>query len=59
MPQHAQNTPACHDCHGFALVAITTGTRHGDSTRVTVRVGCPACQGTGHAHAVRKQEVSA
>ncbi|MGW4752204.1 hypothetical protein [Streptomyces chartreusis] len=58
MPQHVQNTPVCRDCHGFAWVAITTGTRHDDGTRVTVHVDCPACLGTGHAHPVRKQEVS-
>jgi len=38
----------CHYCDGFATVAITTGTRHRDGTRVTVRVVCPACRGTGH-----------
>ncbi|MFF8573142.1 hypothetical protein ACF06L_18210 [Streptomyces sp. NPDC015408] len=58
MPQHAQNTRVCRDCDGFPVVAITTGTRHQDGTRVTLRVTCPACQGTGHAHPERKQEVS-
>ncbi|MFB7113794.1 hypothetical protein [Streptomyces sp. NPDC056291] len=48
MPQHAQNTRICRDCDGFAAVAITTGARHRDGTRATVRVTCPACQGTGH-----------
>ncbi|CAL9410316.1 hypothetical protein SUDANB106_01655 [Streptomyces sp. enrichment culture] len=37
----------CRDCDGFAAVAITTGTRHRDGSRVTVRVACPACQGAG------------
>ncbi|GAT84932.1 hypothetical protein STXM2123_5633 [Streptomyces sp. F-3] len=48
MPQHASNTLICRDCDGFATVAITTGTRHRDGTRVTVRVACPTCHGTGH-----------
>ncbi|MGA4970915.1 hypothetical protein ACPCC5_19385 [Streptomyces pseudogriseolus] len=47
MPQHAQNTRVCRDCDGFATAAITTGTRHRDGTRVTLRVACPACKGTG------------
>ncbi|WP_333753320.1 hypothetical protein [Streptomyces sp. IBSBF 2394] len=48
MPQHAQNTRVCRDCDGFATAAITTGTRHRDGTRATLRIACPACQGTGH-----------
>ncbi|MGI5139194.1 MULTISPECIES: hypothetical protein [unclassified Streptomyces] len=48
MPQHAQNTPVCRDCDGFATAAITTGTRHRDGTHATLRVDCPACKGTGH-----------
>jgi DnaJ-class molecular chaperone len=48
MPQHAPNTPVCRDCDGFPVVAITTGTRHDDGTRVTLRVTCLTCQGTGH-----------
>lgn len=47
MPQHAQITRVCRDCAGFATAAITTGTRHRDGTRVTLRVACPACKGTG------------
>ncbi|MPY54097.1 hypothetical protein [Streptomyces acidicola] len=48
MPQHALNTPVCRDCDGFATVAITTGTRHRDGSRSTLRVACPSCKGTGH-----------
>ena len=48
MPQHAPNTPLCPGCDGFATAAITTGTRHDDGTRVTLRVTCTACKGTGH-----------
>ncbi|MEU0457234.1 hypothetical protein ABZ322_30475 [Streptomyces sp. NPDC006129] len=48
MPQLAQNTPVCRDCDGFATATITTGTRHRDGTRATLRVACPTCQGTGH-----------
>ncbi|MEV7078634.1 hypothetical protein AB0N88_08835 [Streptomyces sp. NPDC093516] len=48
MPQHAQNTPVCRDCDGFPTVAITTGTRHADGTRATLRVDCPTCKGTGY-----------
>ncbi|MGX4690877.1 hypothetical protein [Streptomyces sp. JNUCC 63] len=47
MPQHAPTARICRDCDGFATVAITTGTRHHDGTRATVRVACPACHGTG------------
>ena len=47
MPQHAQNTPICRDCHGFATAAITTGTRHDDGTRATLTVHCQVCKGTG------------
>ncbi|MEU2503039.1 hypothetical protein ABZ765_33395 [Streptomyces pseudogriseolus] len=47
MPQHAQNTRVCRDCDGFATAAITTGTRHCDGTRATLRVTCPGCKGTG------------
>ncbi|WP_369186355.1 hypothetical protein [Streptomyces sp. R08] len=47
MHQHARNTPVCPDCDGFAAAAITTGTRHRDGTRVTLRVTCKACKGTG------------
>ncbi|MFI8238364.1 hypothetical protein ACIF83_14035 [Streptomyces sp. NPDC085866] len=48
MPQRAQNTPVCRDCDGFATAAITTGTRHRDGSRVTFRVDCHACKGTGN-----------
>ncbi len=48
MPQHARNTRVCRDCDGFATVSITTGIRHADGTRATLRVACPACKGTGH-----------
>jgi RNase P subunit RPR2 len=49
MPQHARNRRVCRDCDGFASAAITTGTRHRDGTRATLRVTCPACKGTGTA----------
>ena len=48
MPQHVPNTPVCRDCDGFATAAIDTGTRDDDGTRVTLRVDCPTCKGTGH-----------
>ncbi|MEU8730816.1 hypothetical protein AB0C68_15770 [Streptomyces tendae] len=47
MPQHAQNTRVCRECDGFATAAITTGTRHQDGSRATLRVTCPSCKGTG------------
>jgi len=47
MPQHAPNRPICGHCDGFHVVAITTGTRHRDGSRVTIRVTCPTCDGTG------------
>ncbi|MFI9603875.1 hypothetical protein ACIHCX_29185 [Streptomyces sp. NPDC052043] len=49
MPQHAPTRRICRDCDGFATVAITTGTRQTDGSRVTVHVTCPTCKGTGHA----------
>lgn len=48
MPQHVPNTPVCRHCDGFAAAAIDTGTRDTNGNRVTLRVDCPACQGTGH-----------
>ncbi|MFJ8652139.1 hypothetical protein ACIRNU_07300 [Streptomyces rochei] len=47
MPQHAPIARICRDCDGFPTVAITTGTRHTDGTRATLRVTCPTCKGTG------------
>ncbi|MFC9464077.1 hypothetical protein [Streptomyces coelicoflavus] len=47
MPQHASTARICRDCDGFPAVAITTGTRHADGTRATLRVTCPTCKGTG------------
>ncbi|PGH49136.1 hypothetical protein, partial [Streptomyces sp. Ru87] len=40
-------TRRCRDCDGFPFVAIDTGRLHPDGTRVTLRVVCRACQGTG------------
>ncbi|KOV55871.1 hypothetical protein ADL00_28845 [Streptomyces sp. AS58] len=48
MPSRTPNRPACPSCDGFAIVAITTGGRHRDGSRVLLRVVCHACQGTGH-----------
>ncbi|KOX39560.1 hypothetical protein ABZ687_10785 [Streptomyces ardesiacus] len=47
MPQHAPTARICRDCDGFPTVAITTGTRHPDGSRATLRVTCTACNGTG------------
>ncbi|MFD9430770.1 hypothetical protein [Streptomyces sp. NPDC060002] len=47
MPQPARNTPVCRNCDGFATAAITTGARHTDGSRVTLRVACPTCKGSG------------
>ncbi|MBV7697593.1 hypothetical protein [Streptomyces sp. TRM70350] len=49
MPAHAPNRPVCRNCNGFPVVSITTGDRHGDGSRVLLRVVCHACQGTGNA----------
>jgi len=48
MPQPTTPRPICKDCDGFPTVAITTGTLHADGTRVTLRVECRKCRGTGH-----------
>ncbi|MBP8534355.1 hypothetical protein [Streptomyces sp. MK37H] len=48
MPQRTHaHTRRCPACDGFPTVAITTGSRHLDGSRVTIRVTCPACQGAG------------
>ncbi|WP_225636035.1 hypothetical protein [Streptomyces solaniscabiei] len=47
MPQHAPTARICRDCDGFPIVAITTGARHPDGVRATLRVTCPTCKGTG------------
>ncbi|MFF5314515.1 MULTISPECIES: hypothetical protein [Streptomyces] len=49
MPQYAPAKRVCRVCDGFAAAVITTGARHRDGTRATLRVFCPACKGTGHA----------
>ncbi|MFI1410515.1 hypothetical protein ACH4Y0_11505 [Streptomyces sp. NPDC020707] len=58
----AQLAPArariCRVCDGFAAAVITTGTRHHDGTRATLRVTCPACQGTGHRAPARRRETA-
>jgi DnaJ-class molecular chaperone len=48
MPQYTPRPRLCRACDGFAIAAITTGTRHPDGSRVTVPVICPSCKGTGH-----------
>ncbi|MEU8725672.1 hypothetical protein [Streptomyces antimycoticus] len=48
--QHTHaHTRRCPACDGFPVAAITTGARHRDGSRVTIRVTCPSCRGTGHA----------
>ncbi|MFF4966888.1 hypothetical protein [Streptomyces sp. 1-11] len=59
MPQHTRGMRVCRDCDGHAAAHITTGTRHRDGTRVTLRVTCPACKGTGTARHGHPQEVTA
>ncbi|PWI17867.1 hypothetical protein DI272_29675 [Streptomyces sp. Act143] len=51
MPAHATTRPVCRNCDGFPVVAITTGDRHADGSRVLLRVVCHACKGIGHAAA--------
>ncbi|WP_226535556.1 hypothetical protein [Streptomyces daghestanicus] len=48
MPQPTPAPRLCGACDGFPVVAVTTGTRHRDGSRVTRRLSCPACQGTSH-----------
>ncbi|MCQ8830525.1 hypothetical protein [Streptomyces malaysiensis] len=45
---HAHTRP-CPACGGFPVAAVTTGARHRDGSRVTIRVTCPACHGRGYA----------
>ncbi|MEU4683460.1 hypothetical protein [Streptomyces xinghaiensis] len=48
MPQPTPaRTPRCRDCGGFAVVAIDTGAREADGSRVTLSLVCRTCQGTG------------
>ncbi|MFD8338937.1 hypothetical protein ACFV42_40780 [Streptomyces solisilvae] len=54
MPQHTHaHTRHCPHCGGFSTVAVTAGGRHLDGSRVTIRVTCPGCQGTGTATPAR------
>ncbi|MEV0222735.1 hypothetical protein [Streptomyces sp. NPDC050704] len=55
MPQYVLNTPICSHCDGFPVAAITTGARHRDGSRQTIRVACPACHGTGTVPARRRE----
>lgn len=49
MPQHNHaHTRRCRACDGFPVVAITTGIRHLDGSRATIRVTCPTCKGSGY-----------
>ncbi|MGW7272217.1 hypothetical protein ACWGH5_17020 [Streptomyces sp. NPDC054864] len=48
MTQPAPARRICRDCDGFATVAITTGTRNTDGSRVTLSADCPTCKGHGH-----------
>ncbi|MFC8130533.1 hypothetical protein [Streptomyces sp. NPDC057302] len=48
MPQYAFKRPVCRNCDGFPTVAITTGARHCDGSRVTLHITCRGCNGTGH-----------
>ncbi|MFF4885233.1 hypothetical protein ACFY2D_20625 [Streptomyces nigra] len=48
MPQPIQTARVCRACDGHATAHITTGARHRDGLRVTLRVTCSACKGTGH-----------
>ncbi|NEB06116.1 hypothetical protein [Streptomyces sp. SID13726] len=50
MPVRLANRPICRNCDDFPVVSITTGARRVDGSRVLLRVVCPVCQGTGHAH---------
>lgn len=48
MPQNARaRTRTCPDCDGFPTVAVTTGTRRRDGSRVTARAVCATCTGLG------------
>lgn len=47
MPETSPTARICHHCDGFATVAIDTGTRTHDGTRITLTVDCPVCHGTG------------
>ncbi|MFD9071715.1 hypothetical protein [Streptomyces lasiicapitis] len=55
IPAHAR---LCSYCDGFPVVAITIiGVRRRDGSRITLRVTCPACRGTG-IRTARRREVS-
>ncbi|KKD09658.1 hypothetical protein [Streptomyces sp. WM6386] len=48
MPARAKTRPVCHNCDNFPVVAIATGARHRDGSRVLLYVVCHVCGGTGH-----------
>ncbi|MEV0174452.1 hypothetical protein AB0I00_25435 [Streptomyces sp. NPDC050803] len=56
MPVHAPNRPVCRNCAGFCAASVTTGARHRDGSRVTLRVVCPVCQGTGRSLPARSAQ---
>ncbi|MFF4958053.1 hypothetical protein [Streptomyces sp. NPDC001222] len=58
MPQRVSNTPICRDCDGFASAAVATGARHRDGSRVTIRVVCAACQGSGAVRPARVRVIA-
>ncbi|MBC9725102.1 hypothetical protein [Streptomyces sp. TRM68367] len=37
----------CPNCDGFAIAAITTGSRDRHGHRHTITANCPACHGQG------------
>jgi hypothetical protein len=47
-----QHTPAgtriCPHCDNFPIVAVDTGLRQWDGSRLTVWAECPTCDGMGH-----------
>ncbi|MFE0327959.1 hypothetical protein ACFW08_14420 [Streptomyces sp. NPDC058960] len=47
----------CPHCDGFPTVAITIGGRDPRGHLRTIAVDCPACHGTGTAHATARQLV--
>ena len=48
-PANCATTRICPNCDGFATVAIPSGARHRDGSRVLLRVDCGTCHGTGTA----------
>ena len=55
-PATTSNARICHNCDGFAAVAITIGGRDTRGRLRTITAHCPACNGLGLTRTRRTRE---